>query len=86
MTVITRLRLDAALYDPAPPRTPGTRGAPRKKGARQPTLMQRMADPATGWKEIAVGWYGRTTRMVKIATDTAVWYHSGMPVAPSARC
>src|SRR5918998_68584 len=29
VTVITRLRLDAALYDPAPPREPGTRGRPR---------------------------------------------------------
>src|SRR4051812_44275754 len=38
VTVVTRLRLDAALYDPAPERKPGTRGAPRKKGARQKTL------------------------------------------------
>jgi hypothetical protein len=35
VTVITRLRLDAALYDPAPVRQPGTNGRPRKKGARQ---------------------------------------------------
>ena len=26
VTVVTRLRLDAALYDPAPPRAPGRRG------------------------------------------------------------
>ena len=31
VTCITRLRLDAALYEPAPPRKPGTRGRP---GAR----------------------------------------------------
>jgi hypothetical protein len=82
VTVITRLRVDAALYDPAPPRTPGRRGAPRKKGARQPTLAQRVADPATGWEELTVRWYGRRTRVVKVATGTAVWYHSGMPVVP----
>src|SRR5829696_865082 len=34
---ITRLRLDAALYKPAPPRRPGTKGRPRTKGARLPT-------------------------------------------------
>ena len=34
VTVVTRLRLDAALYDPAPVRLPGTKGAPRKKGDR----------------------------------------------------
>ena len=37
VSVITRLRLDAALYDPAPPRQKGKRGASRKKGKRQPT-------------------------------------------------
>ena len=36
VTVIARLRLDAALYDPAPPYN--GRGRPRKKGPRLPTL------------------------------------------------
>ena len=43
VTVVTRLRLDAALYDPAPPREPGTKGRPRVKGERQPTLAQPTA-------------------------------------------
>jgi hypothetical protein len=34
VTLVTRLRLDAALYDPAAPSN-GRRGRPRKKGARQ---------------------------------------------------
>ena len=82
VTMITRLRLDAALYDPAPPRRPGQRGAPRKKGDRQPSLASRIADPTTCWNEVTVRWYGRSTRVVKLATGTAVWYHSGMPVVP----
>jgi hypothetical protein len=82
VTMITRLRLDAALYDPAPPRVPGRRGAPRKKGERQPTLTSRVTDPRTSWDELSVRWYGRGTRVVKLATGTAVWYHSGMPVVP----
>src|SRR5947208_4936051 len=45
VTVITRLRLDAALYDPAPLRQPGTNGRPRKKGERQPTLASLVTDP-----------------------------------------
>jgi hypothetical protein len=45
--VITRLRLVAALYDPAPPRKAGTHGRPLLKGARQPTLAQRLGDPKT---------------------------------------
>ncbi|WP_344983073.1 transposase [Deinococcus rubellus] len=38
ITIITRLRLDAALYDPAPERGAGQRGRPRLKGDRLPTL------------------------------------------------
>lgn len=82
VTMVTRLRLDAALYDPAPPRQAGQRGAPRKKGARQPNLAARLHDPATVWTEHTIAWYGRTTRKVRLATGTALWYHSGMaPVA-----
>lgn len=82
VTMITRLRLDAALYDPAPSRLPGQRGAPRKKGNRQPSLASRVANATTRWDETTVRWYGRRTRVVKLATGTAVWYHSGMPVVP----
>jgi hypothetical protein len=80
--MITRLRLDAALYDPAPPRQPGKKGAPRKKGARQPSLTARLADPTTVWEQLSVAWYGGTRRMVELATGTAVWYHGGLPAVP----
>src|SRR5215207_2487152 len=79
VTVITRLRLDAALYDPAPPRAPGTIGRPRVKGERQPTLATRLRDPATVWETWAVPWYGGGTAPVDVATGTAVWYHAGQP-------
>ncbi len=80
---VTRLRLDAALYDPAPPRRPGQRGRTPKKGPRQPTLAAHAADPATMWTAVKVSqWYGQAERTVEIASGTAVWYHSGKPVVP----
>ena len=79
VTVITRLRLDAALYDLPPTRPPGTRGRPRRKGARQPTLAARLTDPTTVWEPVTVGWYGGTTKTVELASGVAVWYHSGLP-------
>jgi hypothetical protein len=82
VTVVTRLRLDAALSDPAPARPPGQRGAPRKKGARQLTLAQRISDPATTWQTVMVQWYGNTMRTVAVASGTAVWYHPGLPIVP----
>jgi hypothetical protein len=83
VTVVTRLRLDAALYDPAPPRRPGQIGRPRLKGARQPPLAAVAADPDTGWTALTVGqWYGAGERTVEVASATAVWYHSGLPPVP----
>jgi hypothetical protein len=80
---ITRLRLDAALYEPAPPREAGTKGRPRKKGARLPTLSHRPDDAKTEWQSVSVsGWYGNTERRLEICSDRAVWYHAGLPVLP----
>jgi hypothetical protein len=80
VSLITRLRLDAALYDPAPPRAPGQNGRPRKKGARRPTLHQVLRAPQTQWNTVRVNnWYGGGAREVEICTDTAVWYHTGLP-------
>jgi hypothetical protein len=80
---ITRLRLDAALYEPAPPRRPGMAGRPRTKGARLPNLADILADEDTRWMRITVpGWYGGGDRVVEICSATAVWRHAGRPVLP----
>lgn len=45
--IITRLRLDAALYEPAPEKAPNTMRRPRLKGARLPNLEQVLVDRQT---------------------------------------
>ena len=83
VTVITRPRLDAALYDPAPPRVPGARGRPPSvKGARQPSLAARILDPQTNWAPLTVPWYGGGTADIEVATGTALWYRVGTPPVP----
>ena len=83
VAVITRLRLDAARFEPAPPRRPGTVGRPRCKGKRVPTLQARLDDPNTPWQELTVNaWYARGKRTLQIVSDTAVWYHAGLPPVP----
>jgi hypothetical protein len=80
VTVITRLRLDAALYAPAPPRSPRQVGRPRLKGQRRPTLAAGADDPTTGWPPVTVpDWDGTGERGVEIVSDPAVWYHTGRP-------
>jgi hypothetical protein len=79
ITVITRLRLDAALYGPAPARRPGQSGRRRLKGERVRKLAQRLKDGRTRWQRCQLPWYGGQIRWLQLATGTAVWYHSGKP-------
>ena len=81
--MVTRFRLDAALYEPAPPRLPGQKGRPRLKGARLPTLAQVLQGAKTLWTRVTMqNWYGEGKRTVEIVSGTAVWYHTGMPPLP----
>jgi hypothetical protein len=79
VSAITRLRLDACLYDPAPAREAGKRGRHALKGKPQPKLAQRLVDPKTVWQQQSLSWYGGTTREMEIATGTALWYQSPVP-------
>src|SRR5215217_7440923 len=80
---ITRLRLDAALYEPPPPRKPGQMGRPRLKGSRLPNLSRVVEDPKTAWMPISVSdWYGAARRTVEIVSESAIWYSTGLPAVP----
>jgi hypothetical protein len=83
ITFITRLRLDAALYEPAPHRKRGQMGRPRLKGARLPNLSAVAEDPKTAWMPVTVsGWYGGGERTVEIVSGSAIWYSTGLPAVP----
>jgi hypothetical protein len=79
ITLVTRLRLDAGLYAPAPPQKPkgsGRSGRPRIKGQRLPTLEQVAADPSTEWTRVRVPrWYRQREREVEIVSGCCVWYN-----------
>lgn len=80
-TMVTRLRLDAALYEPAPPRKPGRSGRPRKKGPRLPQLAELVKDPNTPFTNLTVPhWYSEGERVVQILTGTALWYSRALIV------
>lgn len=76
--MITRLRLDARLFDPPARRRPGAVGRPRVIGRRQPSLAKRLINPKTPWHRFKViGWYGRGERVVDLVSGTALWHHPG---------
>lgn len=82
ITCITRLRLDARLYEPPPARRRGRPGRPRVKGARLPALKTLLSDRKTRWQTATVrNWYGKTGRRVEFCSGTAIWYHGGLPAA-----
>jgi hypothetical protein len=83
ITFITRLRLDAALYEPAPPRKPHQMGRPRLKGERLANLSAVVEETKTAWTPIVLsGCYGGGERMVEIVSETAIWYSTGLPAVP----
>jgi hypothetical protein len=79
---VTRLRLDANLFEPPPARRPG-RGRPPKRGRKLPKLTQSLTDPATVWSTIVMPeWYGGKRCRLDVSSGTAIWYHSGLPPLP----
>lgn len=83
VAVITRLRLDAGLYEPPPPRAPTQMGRPRIKGKRLPTLATLLTTPNLDWQSLTIeNWYGNQPRTVEILSHTALWYHTGLPAVP----
>ncbi len=80
--VVTRLRLDANLFG-FPPQKPKGRGRPPIKGKPHKKLSALIKDRKVSWKRYRVSlWYGRTNRLVDIASGTALWYRSGVPPVP----
>lgn len=82
VSYVSRLRLDAGLYDWPGLQPPGKRGPKPKKGARQPSLKARLQDPATIWRTMTLAWYRGERRTLDIATGTALWYTPGHDPLP----
>jgi hypothetical protein len=75
--VVGRLRLDAALFSPPPPRQPGQRGRPRTRGDRLPT-PEVLATTRTAhgtWHRLRLVLYGRTVTPL-VFRGHAVWYRA----------
>jgi hypothetical protein len=82
VTMICRLRLDAALYHPPGPRAPGKRGPKPKKGPRQRRLAEWASRRDTPWESVEVEWYGGQRRQMQVFSRTGLWHRRGQdPVA-----
>jgi DDE superfamily endonuclease len=80
--VVTRLRLDANLFHFPPPKRKA-RGRPPIKGKPHKKLSAILKHRNVAWTRYRVSlWYGRSNRIVEIATGTAIWYRGGVPPVP----
>lgn len=79
-SITMRLRRDAALYAPAPPKS-GTRGRPRVKGEKLAPLAELADAPGAAWQPHTLTRYGATHTVFVLAID-CLWYRvlAGEPV------
>ena len=74
VTMTFRVRKDAALYAPTPPKT-GRRGRPAKKGDRLAAIAQIAADSAAGWTQTTATRYAKTEQLA-VRDLPCLWYEA----------
>jgi hypothetical protein len=82
ITLISRLRLDAALYEFAPSPPPGQLGRHREKGDRVISLKQLVEDKTQAWCDAEIAWYGGEKKSVRLLSGVHLWYSPGEKPLP----
>lgn len=80
VTLISRLRLDAQLFE-FPQCSPKQLGRKPIKGKRI-ELKKLIDDSTQPWKSLTVNWYGGEQRTLECLSFICLWYHSGKPPMP----
>jgi hypothetical protein len=73
--LVSRMVMDAGLYEPPPKRHQKQRGAPRKKGKRLPSPKKLAESRAVKWKKTRANLYSKSVR-VWYKSCVALWYNS----------
>ena len=79
---VSRMRLDASLYDWPDERPQGKRGPTPKKGKRIPSLQARLDDSHTRWRKTELDWYGGCKYTMEYVSGQALWYTPGFDPLP----
>jgi hypothetical protein len=82
VTMVSRLRWDAALYYPPAPQRKGKRGPKPTKGTRQRSLQSWAERSDTPWETVEVDWYGGQRKPLWVFSRTALWYTPRLPPVP----
>jgi hypothetical protein len=79
--LVSRLRLDARLFDFPKPQPASKRGPKPKKGERQIKLSERLEDPDTKWQKLELVLYGKE-HLVEFITGVSLWHTPGQDPVP----
>lgn len=77
VTLVSRLRLDARLYEFPAPVAAGRRGPKPKKGKKLPALKTRLEEAQTEGDRATVAWYGGERKSVRLLTGVCLWHTPG---------
>jgi DDE superfamily endonuclease len=79
VTMVSRLRWDAALYHPPRPQPQSKRGPKPTKGKRQRSLQAWAERSDTLWETVTADWYRGQRKTLWVFSHTGLWHTPGLP-------
>jgi hypothetical protein len=80
--LVSRLRIDARLYDFPEERSKGARGRPPKKGAKLMSFKEMSKMEGLPWKDVEINGYGGKRCKVRFITNVSLWHVAGFEPVP----
>jgi len=81
-TLVSRLKMNARLFDFPPERIAGKRGRTALKGVKLKNFKQMLSLEGLPWKEVEVAGYSGVKRMVRFISSTCMWGVDGAIPVP----
>jgi hypothetical protein len=80
--LVSKLLLNAQLYDPVPPQPKGKPGVKPTKGPRQPKLADILSAAETDWQTLDIPWYTGQVKTLQVVSGTSLWHRDGEAPLP----
>jgi hypothetical protein len=82
VSLVSRLKMNARLFDFPPERIPGKRGRTALKGVRLKNFKQMLLLEGLPWKEVEITGYSGVKRIVRFISNTCMWGADGATPVP----
>ena len=82
VTLVSRLKMNAALFDFPPERAPGKKGRIPLKGRRLHNFKEMLLLPNLPWEEIMITGYNGVMKTVRFLSTTCIWGADGVIPIP----